>query len=42
MRGALSVANEAGAPDVAALPGGRRALGHALEFGRDPLGCSRQ
>ncbi len=30
------------APDVPVLPGGQRVLGHALEFGRDPLALLRR
>jgi hypothetical protein len=33
----MTVASRQGARDVPLMPGGRRFLGHALEFGRDPL-----
>src|ERR1700688_4390237 len=33
----MTVASGPAAHDVAVLPGGGRLLGHALEFGRDPL-----
>jgi cytochrome P450 len=33
----MTVAGEAATRDIPMMPGGRRVLGHVLEFGRDPL-----
>jgi hypothetical protein len=33
----MTVANHEAMPDIPLMPGGQRVLGHALEFGRDPL-----
>ena len=33
----MTVANREVAREVPVMPGGQRVLGHALEFGRDPL-----
>jgi cytochrome P450 len=33
----MTVVNREAMPDIPLMPGGQRVLGHALEFGRDPL-----
>ena len=38
----MTVANPQATRDVPVLPGGQRVLGHALEFGRDPLALFQQ